>query len=469
VSGRERGSGVDVGLWGALWAAGLLFHYARADDRWTLYEPVHMVAAGAFALLLVRPRWSAAWVLAAFAQLADALFTAVTRNDIQMSWTIVAAVHVAFLVVLARAWRRPEPERAQAALDALAPSLRGVVLLVYFYAVFHKLNAAYFAPGNPTPVELIRRMPGMASLVEALGLTAWEAHIGIGIEVVAFFLLAIPRLRLAGVLTAFALHFGLGWVGFRQFLIMFPLLLLFLRPAPGRLPGLPPRVTRVLAIALPPAMIVFLRANDTRMEWDDFVRPLFVFGGAVFIAEVVRRVRTHGVLGVGFAGAGPTRPLDALLPALFAVWCFLPYLGVTTHPCMTMYSRLSVHSGTSNHLVVPASVQIDAIQGDLVRIVDTAAKRTYPLGASVPRLSLRKSLAIAALRGRAPAWVTYSDGETRVRVERGRLPAAAWYERLPMVSFNGPSAMAEARAQRRRPPRLAPPRVRPRPPPSDRD
>jgi len=464
LSEQDRGSGVDVGLWGGLWATGLLFHYAVANDKWHLDEPIHVFAAACFALLLAKPRWSIAWTIAALAQISDGLFTAVTRNDIQMSWTIVAATHVAMLLALSTVWHRPEEERAQAALDRLAPSLRGVVLLVYFYAVFHKLNRGYFSSVNDKPVELLERMPGMNWAVAELGLGDWGAHIGIGIEAVALVLLLIPSLRLLGVLAAFSLHFGLGVVGFRQFLIMFPLLLLFLRASSQAPPRWPERVRRVLPFVLPPALTAFLLANESRDSWTMFLTPLFVLGGAVFVFEVVRRVREHGPLRVGALPIGPGRPLDVLLPVLFAAWCFLPYLGVTTHPCMTMYSRLSVHSGESNHYLVPAALQIDAIHGDMVKIIGTSSPRRFPLAAEVPRLSLRKQIAVTRLRGKPPRWVIYRHGDQEIRVTDGRIPDAAWYERLPMISFNGPSALGTAKRRSRFNPRPRPVRALGEPP-----
>jgi hypothetical protein len=283
--------------------------------------------------------------------------------------------------------------------------------------------------------------------MEALEAGAWGPQIGLGAEVAVFALILIPRLRFLGVLTAFALHFGLGTIGFRQFGIMFPLLLLFLRP-PGPAPRVPPALRRVLPWLLPPAAVVFLRWNEHASGMDTLLLALFLLPGAVFAADVLRRVRVHGIREVGRPKLGLDRPGRAVLPALLAAWCLMPYLGITTHPCMTMYSHLSVHSGESNHYLVPASLQIDAIQSDLVRITSSSSPKRYPLGGKIPRLALRKQLTVDRMRGRAPKWVVWVEGDRELRASRGLLPNPSVLERLPMISFNGPSAMRDARATR---------------------
>jgi hypothetical protein len=453
LSGSDRDSGVDVRLFGVLWAGGLLLHYARPNDSWNLGEPVHIVAAASIGLLLARPSWSIAWVLVALTQIADALYTSVTVNNVQMSWTIVAAVHAAVLIALASVWHHPKKERAQRTLDLLAPALRAVVLLVYFFAVFHKLNADYFSSINTTPMLLMRRMPLLGGLIRSLHLESFGTYFGIGMEAVIFGLLLVRRLRVLGVLVAFALHFGLGWIGFRQFLIMFPLLLLFVRPTTP-LPPLPQALGRVTPFVLPAAVVTFLMWNESTEIKTDLVLPLFVLGGALFLFELGRRMRAHGVLNSGRQHIGPGRSLDVALPVLFTGLCLLPYIGVTTHPCMTMYSHLSVHSGKTNHYLMPASLQIDAIHNDTVRIIGTSSPRRFPMGAVVPRLALRKSLLVTALRGKAPRFVVYKSDTDEVRIARGYLPDAAWYELLPMISFNGPSALRGPRVRAKFAPRI---------------
>ena len=437
-------SGVDVGLWGFLWACGLLFHFVRPGDPWNLDKPVSIVAACAFALLLTRPRSSIVWAIAALAQIADALYTAVTQNDIQMSWTIVAAVHVTALLTLASVWNRSEEERTQATLDLLAPSLRGAVLAVYFYAVLHKLNAGYFSSLNGGPADMLGRIPLLGPASDRLGLVPYAGHLGLATEAAAFVFLLAPRLRLLGVITAFALHFGLGWIGFRQFAIMFPLLLLFLKPAEGALPRLPAAVARWAPWIVVPTAVTWLRWNETARIGDDLFTALFVGSAAVFLAEIGRRVRRFGPLGVGRPLALPRR-IDLVLPAIFVVWCFMPYLGVTTHPCMTMYSHLSVHSGKTNHYFIPAGLQIDAIQGDLVTIVGTTDPKHYPMGAVLPRRALRKALHVDRLRGDAPRYVIWRKDVGEITANRGRLPSPTFLDRLPLISFNGPSALRDAR------------------------
>jgi hypothetical protein len=168
--------------------------------------------------------------------------------------------------------------------------------------------------------------------------------------------------------------------------------------------------------------------------------------------EVARRAFAHGPFAVGGVPLFTIRLRQAVIPALFAAWCFVPYFGITSHPCMTMYSSLSVHSGTTNHLFVPAGLQIDWIQGDLVEISASTSPR-FPVGAKLPRLALRKAIRHEVLNRRAPREVSWSvDGEARTAI-RGKLPNPSILDYLPMISFNGPVALNKARRRARRRPK----------------
>ena len=62
--------------------------------------------------------------------------------------------------------------------------------------------------------------------------TTQAATLGVATEGAIFLLLLVPLLRPLGVLVGVGLHATLGFAGFQQFAIMFPMLLLFLRSVP---------------------------------------------------------------------------------------------------------------------------------------------------------------------------------------------------------------------------------------------
>jgi hypothetical protein len=114
-----------------------------------------------------------------------------------------------------------------------------------------------------------------------------------------------------------------------------------------------------------------------------------------------------------------------------------------------MYSELRIHSGVTNHLFMPAGLQIDAIQGDLVEIT-ASTSRAFPQGAKVPRLGLRKAIHKARLRGTTPRRVSWTVDGVEVTAVDGELPSPSILEQLPFVSFNGAWALRTARAEAKR-------------------
>jgi hypothetical protein len=163
----------------------------------------------------------------------------------------------------------------------------------------------------------------------------------------------------------------------------------------------------------------------------------------------VRPVRAWGLGRAAGLRLFHVRVTQAVLPMMMVGWCFLPYLGVTSHPCLAMYSHLSIHSGTSNHFFMPAGLQIDAFQDDLVEITRSTSRR-FPKGARIPRLGLRKALYKADLRGKAPRRVSWMEDGRQVTFRRGQPGPWTLITRVPLISFNGQAALRDAEREVRR-------------------
>jgi hypothetical protein len=68
------------------------------------------------------------------------------------------------------------------------------------------------------------------------------------------------------------------------------------------------------------------------------------------------------------------RPWPVLLvPLLAGLNGCSPYLGLKTETAFAMYSNLRTEGGQSNHLLVPAGVQLFGFQRDLVEIKDSSS------------------------------------------------------------------------------------------------
>ncbi len=452
---------LDVGLFNVLWGIGLLLHFTWPGPHIYVQSPTGYASVVTAAMLIVRPRSPAIWTFAALTQLSEAAYTATTIDRLSMSWMIMGVFHLVLLHGLWKERGRPAAERCQAVLDGAAPALRWLVVGIYFYATLHKLNTAYFADSNHRSLQFLGRIHPLINPEDFLTRTQ-ASTLGVVAEGLIFAFLFIPRTRLLAVLMSVALHFTLGFAGFQQFAIMFPMGLLFLRSVPhpsgparrlmDRLPAWSGRAAWLLV----PAVVAFLTWGETIARNPRVRDSWWLVLGAFMAFEIARRVRAHGLGSIGDVPLFDLRLRDAVAPALFALWCFVPYFGVTSHPCMTMYSRLAVHSGTSNHLFIPAGLQIDAIQGDLVEITASSSP-DFPVGGMVPRLALRKAIRTAVGRGKAPAEVEWREDGRTVTARDGELPSPSILDDLPMISFAGPVALGRAKQDARR--RRAPPRA----------
>jgi hypothetical protein len=430
---------LDASVFGVLWGIAILLHFAWPGPHIHIEGLTGYLSAGAAALLIARPRWTPAWLLVAVLQWPEVVRTAVGTERLSMSWLIIAITHGVWVGSwLRHRWRTP-----QELLDAVAPTLRGLVVVVYFYATLHKLNTAYFSAANTKPLRFLNRISPLLD-ADAFVTAQQASAAGVITEGLIFLFLLIPATRLLAVLLGIGLHFTLGLAGFQQFSIMFPLLLLFGPALPRRAPRWSEWPGALLVVPVALALLTWaepvMRNATVRDTW------WWLLGAAV-VWRVGKRVRAFGV--VGFGALPPWDWRKQIVPAVFAAWCFVPFLGITSHPCMTMYSSLSVHSGRSNHWFVPAALQIDAIQRDFVRITDSSTS-AFPEGQRVPRRGLRKQIRTARLRGKAPARVSWErDGVVKTATD-GHLPDPSWLDALPMISWNGPVAVASAKRRARR-------------------
>jgi hypothetical protein len=102
-----------------------------------------------------------------------------------------------------------------------------------------------------------------------------------------------------------------------------------------------------------------------------------------------------------------------------------------------MYSQLRIDSGVSNHFLVPAALQLDAIHDDTVRILKVSDRKPrYPEGRVIPYATLRRALVTAARRGAAPKSLVFLRDGKQHEVIRGRFPNKYWADHVPILDYN---------------------------------
>jgi hypothetical protein len=450
-------------LW---WCAALLAHY---DDRmhWGL-APVITLSVVASVLGMLVARSPLAMLAVAGFQL-SALWSLMPRVD--NHWMFAGFIDLALIGATAtwmiRKRRRGAPTD-QFDVDwyqLAAPVLRLLVLVMYGFAVFHKLNTGFLDPHDSCAVHLHQRMT-QSPLVPFAGTPAGEAErhaiivAVLSVEAAIPLLLAGRRTWFAGIAVGVAFHLSTG-VFMRHYpSIMMALYWVFVpisvqqrcvavldswvrRATRGRLAYVAVIVGPALALSVATLIAHELMARSGLTKhaaghpywwvlrgWNCFV----VIGAA---AACIAFVRVRGaVRHAGRRFSSSARWLHAIV-LIFTINCLSPYLGLKTVTSINMWSNLVV-TGTDdgNHLLLRASsIRLFDYTSDVVSVVrsnDAQLARLSRRGQLVPWVMFRREVHRAVLRARAedrPVAVSYVR-----RGERVNVPDA---ERDPLLADRG--------------------------------
>ncbi|HEY0770352.1 MAG TPA: hypothetical protein VGD31_08445, partial [Sphingobacteriaceae bacterium] len=177
------------------WAIASLFHMAHSgifDTRLNLallsiaalYVIFRPTLPGLIALILL--------------QLMDVAFR---MPDVTNHWIFTAFVNLTILqsVLYCVYKRKSFAVDEMDVFDTFAPAVRIEVLILYFFAVFHKLNSGFFSPEVSCATELLRaqHMGGILSTFPQL--LSLNAYFTIAIELGILVMLCFRRTRHAGV------------------------------------------------------------------------------------------------------------------------------------------------------------------------------------------------------------------------------------------------------------------------------
>ena len=355
-----------------LWGLATLFHLV-AKDPWPALLLSTLLAAAAL-YLLHRPAAPHRLALLAALQLCESWTTA---PFISNHWLFTGLVNLTLLQAYARlAWAgRTFAVESGTLYRTFAPIVRLELIILYFFAVFHKLNADFLDPQISCAAHFYAAQ--LQSLPFALA-GAVPIYLTLAVEAAIPLLLCWPLTRNAGILLGLLFHAAVGFNPISEFYnfssMIFALLFLFasLRLDAGwptrrfwglpRWESLPFSGKSVLAVG---AVLVGLVVAAPA----ELVLPLWGLYSAGLI-----------LLFVLLPKAPPARPAFSfrpwpvlLVPLLIGLNGCSPYLGLKTETAFAMYSNLRTEGGQSNHLLVPAGVQLFGFQRDLIKIKDSSS------------------------------------------------------------------------------------------------
>jgi hypothetical protein len=369
-------SGREFVLFSALWAAAALFHIGSINE----WRP-HVFLAMAAAWVLFRPSSLAAFVTLALLQSEAAVrFSPYITNHWLFTFFINSGILASIALLMVKRWRFTVDRAELVAL--FAPATRMAVIVLYFFVVFHKLNADFFDPAVSCGVTFyaaqLSRLPW---LPDSTLFHVGSIYLTITIEAAIPLLLCFARTRTLGVIVGLAFHYVVAMNpigGFYDFSAM--LFAMYVWFAPRSLishPAIGSTAFRFGAASLAVvsgAIAILIRLGPRRMfrGIDPFLVVWDVYGATLIAAFAIHLWSRRD------AWAGRTASFAIRTPALIAVPLavflngIMPYLGLKTETSWAMFSNLRTEGDRSNHFMIPASAQVFDFQRDLVQVTGSS-------------------------------------------------------------------------------------------------
>lgn len=323
-------------------------------------------------------------------------------NHMIMVFFFSAAVLVEFMFGLRR-WRAAGAEGWRGFYDAIAPIGRCILLTMYFFGIFHKINTDFLNPDASCAVALWQQSPFLPDFVRYGLFFHYAAIYGTFIvEGICIALLLGPaRTRWLGIVFGIFFH---GFIGINGYLFYAPFSLvcmalhvLFLgERTVDRMAEVQKKVMLaapkpVMAVAL---AVIFVLIFHGMLERDYTLAKIMFAAVSLYLASSViclREAPQPGsaaglkLLGTSIAGA--------VIATAFFLNGFSPYTGFKTGQSLAMFSNLRTEGGETNHLIMPDGwLTLAPLQSGAVKVVSAstgALKDAAERGLSVTPYMLR--------------------------------------------------------------------------------
>jgi hypothetical protein len=377
----------------SIWAIASLFH--MATNRMFTIELHYFLLSAAAVYLMFKPSSIIRLLIFIALQLYEVF------NELPMGsnhWIFAAFVNLTilqalfYLVIKHKSFRI---DRVQF-LETFAPIVRIELIILYFFVVFHKLNTDFFTTEVSCASDFYVAQNAYSILPSSTHILALNAYLTIFIEALIPILLCIRRTRNWGLLIGLVFHCVIAYNpinGFYDFSsVIFALYFLFTsyrfsnklysvyKAAYNRkffvkaqLPSFSYMKLGVfLLIFLSGLLVVHLLTTGFHDYFRHVIWTAFSFSFiAIFITAMLTRDTKTGASDRAFSIAHAS---FLIIPLLVFLNGISPYLGLKTESSFAMFSNLRTEGGVSNHLIVPASVQIFDYQKDLVEIKSSSDK-----------------------------------------------------------------------------------------------
>lgn len=342
-------------------------------------------------LVIFRPSL-AGFISLVILQLFDAFFRMpfTTNHWVFTAFVNATLLHVLlFLMIRTRSFKVSETQF----FKNFAPVIRIEVIILYFFAIFHKLNSGFFTPATSCATDLLKaqHIDQVIPLSEELfAINAWFTVI---VEISIPLLLCFRKTGNAGVLIGLFFHCILSYSTYNAFYdfsaMMFATYFVFLNPAFSlylyeillRLRSAKESffnrfftrkllyVAIFIVFSLGTIYVLNKGLNTFKSVHLYFFWTLYsILFAACLINYMLSGKRIQGNGGTRF---GVLHGSFLIMPVIVFMNGTLPYLGLKTENSYAMFSNLRTEGGKTNHFIVSPRLQIFDYQRNVVEIVSS--------------------------------------------------------------------------------------------------
>ncbi|MFA1772590.1 hypothetical protein ACD591_14910 [Rufibacter glacialis] len=421
--GKYFASHLKYKIFCCLWAIASIFHMANFNG-FSINLTFFLLTASAITLI-AKPSSTVRLLIFISLQIYQAA-TDMPRTS--NHWVIAAFVNLTiiqsyiYLIIKRRSFFIDKVEL----MNIFAPLVKMEVIVLYFFAIFHKLNSGFLDTEASCAVRFLLLQNSYYDILPtSKTLLALNIYLTLTIEALIPLLLCLRRTRYWGILLGLVFHWVLAYNplnGFYDFSATI-LALYFLFTSTNfsnkiysfysqtikRKSVLKNRLLQfnLVNFALFTFSILFALALIniyTRAFQDYFRHVIWTAYSVSFMIIFILSMRTKDDTEEKGAFSFAHYTL-LLLPLITFLNGLSPYLGLKTESSYAMFSNLRTEGGVTNHLLAPISTQIFDYQKDVVEIVsssDPYLQRMADEGKLLVFFQFRKHV-----KKHLPAQVTY--------------------------------------------------------------
>lgn len=374
-------------IFAILWAIATLFHLANSSvfDSELNYA---LLTLAAF-VVVIKPSLPSFLILILL-QVFDAIYRMpiTTNHWIFTTFVNISILHVLlYLILKNRSFFIKDGDL----IKAFGPVIRVEVIILYFFTAFHKLNSGFFNTDTSCATDLLLSQD-IAWLVPVTpNILSANAYAVVILEFLIPTFLCFRKTRNVAIIAGVFFHGVLAYNTHNAFYdfssMIFAAYFLFCPPSFSEriviafdrfrssfsdrlkqftVPKLLIFITVIIALI---AVIYFLNKDLTSPKtvhlcffWSVF----FILYLTTFIWIVREGEKGYASNGFSFGHAS-----FIIMPVIVFLNGFSPYLGLKTENSFSMFSNLRTEGGTSNHYIMPSTLQIFNYQKDVVEILSS--------------------------------------------------------------------------------------------------